>query len=136
MCNLLGRSVGCPAHIVEASHRVSGALVIEWQQATAGCLAVFFAISSIVYGIKRLVRGSSSTPIDQCCEQRQEGRALSLVERWVAVKRRTLLGSLLVNLIADVGQGAQIIGRQLKDHATAKKHIVAARQFHGALAET
>ena len=47
-----------------------------------------------------------------------------------------LLGPLLVNLIAYVGQRAQIVGRQLKDHATAEKHVRAARHFHGALAET
>ena len=48
----------------------------------------------------------------------------------------SLIGALLVNLIADVWQRAQIIGRQFKDHATTKKHIRIARHLDGSFAET
>jgi hypothetical protein len=36
---------------------------IEWQEGTVGSLLVFLAISSIVYGIKKLLRRSSSAPV-------------------------------------------------------------------------
>ena len=36
---------------------------IEWQEGIEGSLLVFLAISSVVYGIKKLLRGSSSAPV-------------------------------------------------------------------------
>ena len=68
---------------------------------------------------------------------REAGRALGHAGLNVTCAQKlSLLGPLLVNLIAYVGQRAQIVSRQLKDRATAEKHVRAARDFHGALAET